>query len=156
MKIRKVEIDNRKKSVLITTAKGDYSLPFVKLPLPPALKNKITDIFVDKELGKEAITYFLESGDEESVHLDVFLDFNREPDFLRKLFLFKLTHKAQESLVQSKLSKNEICRRLKTSPSQLARLLDQTNHKKSVDKMLELLAVLGVTVEPEFDIAKSG
>ena len=153
MKIKSVEIDNKKKRVSIVTAKGEYHLPYVKLPSPPSAKNKISDIFVDKELGKEAVTYFLQSGTEDSVHLDVFLDFNKEPDFLKKVFLFKLTDRAQKALKESKLSKNEVCRRLKTSPSQLARLLDQTNHKKSVDKMLELLAVLGVVVEPEFDVA---
>lgn len=32
----------------------------------------------------------------------------------------------------------------------MARLLDQTNQNKSIDKMRELLTVLGVVVEPEF------
>jgi|GEM_PF-6874793 len=49
MKIKTVEIDNRKKSIFITTAKGEYSLPFVKLPIAPTFKNKITNIFIDKE-----------------------------------------------------------------------------------------------------------
>lgn len=52
---------------------------------------------------------------------------------------------------KSKIAKNEVCRRLGASPSQLARLLDQANHVKSVDKMLELLAVLGVHVMPDFE-----
>ncbi len=153
MKIKNVKVDNRKKNIFISTSKGEYSLPFAKLLNGPTQDNKIDEIYVDRELGNEAVTYILESGDEDSIHLDVFLDFNKEPDFLKKIFLFKLTEKAQKSLKTSGLSKNEICRRLKTSPSQLARLLDQTNDKKSVDKMLELLAVLGVSVEPEFDVA---
>lgn len=153
MKIKSVEIDNRRKRICILTAKGEFALPFVKLSKVPSSEDKITEIYIDKELGKEAVTYVLESGHEDSIHLDVFLDFNKEPDFLKKIFLFKLTDKAQQALKESKLSKNEVCRRLKTSPSQLARLLDTTNEKKSVDKMLELLAVLGVSVEPEFDVA---
>ncbi|MCB0368110.1 MAG: hypothetical protein KDD45_01400 [Bdellovibrionales bacterium] len=153
MKIKSVEVDNRRKRINIMTAKGAYSLPFVKLSKIPTVEDKIIEVYVDKELGKEAVTYLTESGYEDSIHLDVFLDFNKEPDFLKKIFLFKLTDKAREALDASKLSKNEVCRRLKTSPSQLARLLDSTNDKKSVDKMLELLAVLGVSVEPEFDVA---
>jgi len=153
MKIKNVEINNRKKHISVQTAKGEYTLPFVKLSKIPSSENWITDIYVDKELGKEAITYVMESGDEDSIHIDVFLDFHKDPGFLKQIFLFKLTDKAQEALDSSGLSKNEICRRLKTSPSQLARLLDQTNSKKSVDRMLELLAVLGVSVEPDFDVA---
>jgi hypothetical protein len=38
-------------------------------------------------------------------------------------------------------------RRLKTSPSQLYRLLDPANYKKSMDEMMRLLAVLGYRVE---------
>lgn len=153
MKIKSVDVDNKKKLVIIETAKGEYALPFGKLAEVPTTDNSISEIYVDKELGKGAITYVMDSGFEDSIHLDVFLDFNKDPGFLKEIFLFKLTDKAQEALKASRLSKNEVCRRLKTSPSQLARLLDQTNSKKSVDKMLELLAVLGVIVEPEFQVA---
>jgi hypothetical protein len=151
MKIKKVSLNNRKKSICIETRKGDFEFPFAKLDVRPTAKNKIKEIFVDPELGREAVTYFLESGVENSVPLDAFLEYNKDPDYLRMLFLFELTLKSQTEMKKSKLSKNELCRRLKTSPSQLARLLDQTNHKKSVDKMLELLAVLGVNVKPEFE-----
>jgi hypothetical protein len=41
----------------------------------------------------------------------------------------------------------QLSRRLKTSPAQLYRLLDTTNYKKTVDKMLELLHVLDAEVE---------
>lgn len=153
MKIKKVFLDNRKKCILVETARGQYSLPYSKLAKVPSSENKIADIFIDDELAKEAVTYILDSGCEDSVHLDVFLDYNKDPKFLKELFLFKLTDKAQDALVSSQLSKNEVCRRLNTSPSQLARLLDQTNSKKSVDKMLELLAVLGISVEPSFEVA---
>jgi hypothetical protein len=70
------------------------------------------------------------------------------------IFLFEVTLKAQRTMKKSKLSKNEIFRRLGTSASQLARLLDQPNQKKSADKMLELLAVLGINVKPEFEEVK--
>lgn len=153
MKIKAVHVDNRKKRFTILTSKGELHLPFVKLPAVPSSRDPIAKIYVDDELGKEAVTYFLRSGREETVHVDVFLDFNRDPTFLKQIFLFKLTDRAQRELKESKISKNEICRRLGTSPSQLARLLDQTNQKKSIDKMLELLAVLGVVVEPEFMVA---
>jgi hypothetical protein len=151
MKINNVSLNNSKKTIRIETRNGAFEIPFSKLDLPPTAKNRIKEIFVDAELGKEAITYYLESGQENSVHLDAFLAYNKDPSYLRMIFLFELTLKAQMALKKSTLSKNEVCRRLETSPSQLARLLDQTNHNKSVDKMLELLAVLGINVKPEFE-----
>ncbi len=151
MKINKVWLNNHKKTICIEISKGILEYPFAKLDVRPTPKNRIKELFVDPELGKEAITYFLESGRENSLHLDAFLEYNKDPDYLRMIFLYELTVAAQKAIKNSKLSKNEVCRRLATSASQLARLLDQTNHKKSVDKMLELLAVLGVNVKPEFE-----
>lgn len=134
------------------TAKGLFELPLSKVEGFNAKTNQIKEISIDPELGNEAVTYLLESEDENSIHLDVFLDYNRDSDFLRMLFLFEMSIEARKAFKISGLSKNEICRRLQTSPSQLNRLFDQKNHKKSVDKMLQLLAVLGVSVRPVFEI----
>ncbi len=97
--------------------------------------------------GRRAITYRLSSGQEDSVHLDAFLDYAEDPEFLRKITLHKLTLEARKALKASGLSKQEVTRRLKTSPSQLYRLLDSSNYRKSVDEMLRLLSVLGLTIE---------
>ncbi|MEK6705085.1 MAG: hypothetical protein AABZ06_04805, partial [Bdellovibrionota bacterium] len=93
------------------------------------------------------VTYVLDSGKEDSVHLDAFLDYNRDPDFMRKITLHNLTVDALKLLKTAGLSKQELIRRLKTSPSQLYRLLDPANYQKSVDEMLRLIAVLGYRVE---------
>jgi predicted XRE-type DNA-binding protein len=58
-----------------------------------------------------------------------------------------LIDEAQERLEQSPLSRREIIRRLGTSPAQFYRLLDSTNDRKSVDKMLMLLHVLGCEID---------
>jgi len=58
-----------------------------------------------------------------------------------------LIDEAQERLEQSPLSRREIIRRLGTSPARFYRLLDSANDRKSVDKMLMLLHVLGCEVE---------
>ena len=44
-------------------------------------------------------------------------------------------------------SKREIIRRLGTSASKFYRLIDQTNYRKSVDQMLNLLHALDCEVE---------
>jgi hypothetical protein len=147
MKIQNVAVNNRKKALDIETPKGAFSLPFSKLPLKPYAKDRIKNAHVDSELGGNAVTYVLESGKEDSVHLDAFLDYNRDPDFMREITLHKLTVDAVRLVKKSGLSKHELVRRLKTSPSQLYRLLDPANYKKSMDEMMRLLAVLGYRVE---------
>lgn len=147
VKIRSVVVNNRKKSVEIVTKNGLLSLPFSRLPTPPTSKDPIVKIFVDRELENMGITYVLKSGQEDAVLLDAFLDYNRDPDYVRQWMIYHLTIQAQDLLKKSDLSKHEITRRLKTSPSQLARLLNHANTRKSLDEMLRLIAVLGYRLE---------
>ena len=147
MKITDVRVNNRRKSIEIGTRKGVLSLPFAKLRVKPTAHARITEIYVDPELGRRAITYRLASGQEDSVHMDAFLDYNRDPDFLRKIMLHKLTLEAVKAMKASGLSKQEVIRRLKTSPSQLYRLLDPANQRKSMDEMLRLFSVLGINIQ---------
>ena len=99
----------------MTTAKGSYFLPFLKLRLSPSSRNKITGIEIDKELGSQWVTYTLASGEEDSVPLDAFLEYNRDPEYFKKLILHQLTVKAQKAVKASGLSKREIIRKLKRS-----------------------------------------
>ncbi|GAB4247480.1 MAG: hypothetical protein Kow00129_08030 [Thermoleophilia bacterium] len=93
------------------------------------------------------MTYRLESGTEGSVHLEQVLEYNRDPAYMRDLLLYRLTLAAQEAVEESPLSLREMARRLGTSPAQLYRLLDTTNYRKSVDRLLELLQVLDREVD---------
>ena len=147
MKIKTVSVNNRKKSLEIKIRKGKLTLPFSRLRLKPASDDKIIDAYVDKELDNRAVTYKLASGKEDSVHLDAFLDYNRDIDFMRQVILHKLTVQSVHLVKKSGLSKHEIIRRLKTSPSQLYRLLDPSNHRKSIGEMIKLLAILGYSIE---------
>jgi len=147
MKIKRVGVNNRKRCIEIETPQGSYTLPFSRLRLKPQRKDKIKRIYVDRELGSRGVTYILDSGQEDSIHLDAFLDFNKDPQFLRDVTLHQLAVHASKFIKSSGLSKQEIVRRLRTSPSQLYRLLDPTNYRKSIDEMLRLLAVLGCRVE---------
>lgn len=152
MKIKKVSVNNRRRCFEIETNRGMFSFPFVKLDLIPSKTNRIRDVYVDRELGKEAITYLLESGEEDSIHVDDFLFYNNDPDYMRDLTLYKLTVKAVDLIKESKLPKRELARKLKTSPAQVYRLLDPTNYKKTIDQMVKLLACLNYTLD--FVLAK--
>lgn len=147
MKIRKVKANNRRKSFEVETNEGSFSLPFAKVTPEPTAKNKITRIFVDKDLGNEAFTFILENGTEGSVHIDDILEYNKDPDYLKNLALYKLTLEVQKRIRNASLSKREIIRRLGTSAPQLYRLLDQTNYKKSIGQLLSLLFILDCEVD---------
>lgn len=146
MKIRSVSANNRKKAFEVKTASRIFSFPFSKLDPEPTDQDKLLRVFVDAELGREGITYVLESGKEGSVHIDQVLDYNKAPGYLRDMLLYKLTLEAQKRVDASPLSKREIIRRLGTSAAQLYRLLDQTNYRKSLDQVLRLLQVLDCEV----------
>ena len=147
MKIRRVIVNNRKKAFEVVTARSVYTFPFAKLRLQPGPSAKLKNVYVDRDLGREAFTYVLESGAEDTVHIDDVLNYNEDPSYMRDLLLYKLTLEARRRVKQSPLSRREIIRRLATSATQFYRLLDQTNYKKSVDQLLSLLRILDCEVE---------
>jgi predicted XRE-type DNA-binding protein len=147
LKIKKTYFDNRKHLIWVETSRGAMSLPFKKLTLKPTRENPIQEIYSDKELGNLAVTYILLDGSEDSIPSDAFLDYNCDPTYLRTIELHKLTIEANKALERSGLSKREVSRRLNTSMSQLLRLLDASNTKKTIDQMFKLLAILGAKVE---------
>ncbi len=148
MKIRRVMANNRRKVFEVTLAgKKRLVFPFARLEVQPTSDDPIANVYVDRELGAEGFTYVLKSGREGTVHVEDVLEYNRDPDHLRDLLLYRLTLEAQKRIAATRLAKREIIRRLGTSPTQLYRLLDQTNYRKSVDQMLRLLQVLDCDVQ---------
>ncbi len=148
MKIRAVRANHRRKVFEARTSNGKWlALPFARLEVQPTPDDPLAKVFVDKELGGEGFTYVLQSGREGTVHIDHVLEYNKDPDSLRDLLLYRLTLEAQKRIAATSLAKREIIRRLGTSPAQIYRLLDQTNYRKSVDQMFRLLQVLGCDVE---------
>jgi hypothetical protein len=147
MKIRSVKANNRRKAFEITAAKKRLVFPFTRLEVPPTADDPIASVHIDRELGGEGFTYELESGRQGTVHVEHVLEYNQDPDHLRDLLLYRLTLEAQKRVARTRLAKREIIRRLGTSPTQLYRLLDQTNYRKSVDQMLRLLQVLDCDVQ---------
>ncbi|PWU13977.1 MAG: hypothetical protein C5B49_13920 [Bdellovibrio sp.] len=51
----------------------------------------IAEIYLDKVLASKVITYMLANGKEDSIPVDVFLDYNKDPDYLREILLPSLT-----------------------------------------------------------------
>jgi len=147
MKIRSVRANNRRKAFEVRAGRKRFAFPFLKLEIQPSAEDPVMEVHVDKELDSEGFTYSLQSGQLGSVHIEQVLEYNKDPDYLRDLLLYRLTLAAQKRLAATPLAKREIVRRLGTSPTQLYRLLDQTNYSKSIDQMLRLLQVLDCDVD---------
>jgi len=147
VKITSVRADNRRRAFEVVAAVATRPFPDAKADPPPSAADPIVALFVDPELANEGFTYVLASGAEGSLMLDNVLDYNEEPGYMRDLLLHNLTCEALDRLQTTPLSRREIIRRLGTSPAQFYRLIDPTNYRKSVDKLLVLLQVLGCEVD---------
>ncbi len=148
MKIRSVTVNNRKKEFSVTVHSGaSYSFPYSEADPSPIPESPIEEVVVDKELGKEAITYTLASGEEGSVHIEQILEYNEDPKYLADLLTYRLSLEAQQCIETSALSRRQIAKRLKTSVPQLYRLLDPANAKKSMKQLVALLHILNCDVD---------
>ncbi len=147
IKIKEVNYDNKKRCFYIETSRGTLPFPYSKLHLIPTGNNKIKKAYADKEIAYDGFTYILESGDEDTVPVDAVLEYNKDPDYMRQMLLYKLSLKAQKILEKKKINKREVIRRLKTSPAQFYRLIDQAFYGKTVDQMIRLLSALDYSVE---------
>ncbi|MES2306493.1 MAG: hypothetical protein V4558_13375 [Gemmatimonadota bacterium] len=147
MKIQAVAANNRKKAFEVRTLRETFVYPYAKLATPPTSDDRVVDAFPDAEAGREAFTYRLESGAEDTVHLDAVREYHQDPDYLNEVLLHRLTVEAGKAMEESDLAKREVVRRLGTSASQLYRLLDPGHSGKSIGQLLALLHLLGREVE---------
>ncbi len=148
MKIRSVAVNNRKKEFSVTVYSGAiYNFPYSEADPPPCSGNLIEEVVVDKELGREAITYKLKSGEEGSIHIEQILEYNEDPKYMAELLTYRLSLEAQQCIENSALSKRQIAKRLKTSVPQLYRLLDPANASKSMKQLVALLHILNCDVD---------
>lgn len=146
MKISRVIANSRRKAFEVCARGQTYVFPYAVCRPRPAPENRVVRTWIDPELGSEGFGYRLASGSEGCVHIDHVLEYNRDPRYVADMLLYRLTLEAQTLVARSPLSTREIIRRLRTSPAQFYRLLDQTNYRKSLRQMLSLLHVLDCEV----------
>lgn len=148
MKIRNIAANNKRNEFSVTTRSGSaFSFPYVEADPRPDSNNRIEEVFVDKELGNEAFSYILESGEEGSIHIDQVLEYNEDPIYFAELLTYKLTLEARRRIQNSGLSRRQVARLLKTSVPQLYRLLDPANTRKSMNQLVALLHILHCDVD---------
>ena len=138
----------------VRIARGVVEFPWSQLDVAPTAADRVSDVGPDPELGGEGFTYHLASGAEGTVHLDHVLRYLKDPEYQRKLLLYELTNEAIDALAASGRTQRSVARQLETSMAQIARLLDATNSRKSLDQMIRLLAALGRRVELRVSAAR--
>ena len=146
MKIRSVRFNNKRKDFQVALSGKKYAFPYVKASPSPKSDDPVTRVYVDRELGGEGFSYELQSGKTGTVHAEQVLEYNRDPNYLRDLMLYKLTLEAQRRIADSPLSKREIIGG-SALPQLSYRLLDQTYYKKSLDQLVSLLQLLECDVD---------
>ncbi len=149
MKIMDVIANNRRHAFEVRTRRQTLMFPYAKANPSPTSEDRVEQVFVDPELGREGFTYSLTSGVEGSVHIEAVLEYNEDPSYMAELTMYRLTQEARERFERSRLSIREVSRWLGTSPTQLYRLLDPTNYSKSLTQIISLLYLLGAEVEVE-------
>ena len=149
MKIRGVVARIRRRAFEIQTRRQTYVFPYAMATPSPSVDDRILDVYVDPELGREGFTYRLVSGAEGTIHVDAVLEYNEDPSYMAELTLYQLTLEARRRFEESDLGSREVARLLHTSPAQLYRLLDPTNYAKSLKQLVSLLYLLGAEVEVE-------
>jgi hypothetical protein len=148
MKVKKIEVNNRKRLFEVSLKNGkEYTFPFSQLDIKPVATNKIASVEVDKEIASEGFSYLLEDGSGDTILVDQVLAFHCDPEYQLQQTLYNLTLALKSALSESTLSKRQLAELLGTSLSQLERLLDQTNYKKSANSLIKALGYLSRTVE---------
>ncbi len=148
MKVQSVTSNYRKREFILIDHSGfEYAFPYSHATPQPSSADRVAKVFVDKELGNEAFTYFLESGQEGSIHIERVLEYNGEPEFLADFLVYKLSLEAKRCIKSSTLSTRQVAKRLNTSVPQLYRLLDPANTKKSMKQLVALLHILNCDVD---------
>jgi hypothetical protein len=149
VKILGVVANNRKHAFEVRTRSRVLVFPYSKADPPPSPADRLAEVYVDPELGREGFTYRLASGEEGSVHIDDVLEYNEDPAYMAELTMYRLSQAARSKFEESGLSAREVARWLGTSPAQLYRLLDPTNYSKSLRQLFSLLYLLGCEVDIE-------
>ncbi len=114
------------------------------------IQKKVVEAGPDEEVGGHSFYFVLEDGKKDVVPYDQPLHIAQHPEYLKEQTLYGMTKRINQFIGQEKISKRELARRLGTSMSQLTRLLNPTNYKKELSRLIEIAAILDYEFTWEF------
>ena len=147
IRIEEVRGNNHKRVFEVRADGRWWEFPYAVADPVPTPEDPLDRVYVDPELANMGFTYVLASGREGANVMDHVLSWNDDPEYLNSLLLYLVTVEAQDRFRESGIAHRALARRLRTSPTQIYRLLDQTNYRKSFAQMFALLRVLGCDIE---------
>lgn len=146
-KFKAVTFDNKKRVFHLEYTSGlKVNCPYSAL----GIHGKVTEAGPDSEVGSHAFYFVLENGKKDYVPYDQPLHIVQNPEYVKQQTLFDMTLAINKFIKKEKVSKRELARRLNTSTSQLSRLLDTTNYKKELSRLIEIGAMLDYKFKWEF------
>ena len=146
-KFKRVTFNNRKRTFHLEYTSGlKIDCPYAAL----SIKGKITEAAPDPECGRHAFYFAVDNGERDYVPYDQPLHIANVPEYAKEQALYEMTKTINEFIRKEGISKRELARRLGTSTSQLARLLDITNYKKELSRLIEIAAMLNYEFKWEF------
>jgi hypothetical protein len=147
-KVTQVRAHNRRRVFeLALGRRGRFVFPYAVCDPVPGPEDRIEEVWIDPEVGREGFTYMLRSGAESTVLADHVLHYNDDPAYVAARLAHELSLEASRRWEECGLSVREVARRLGTSPSQIYRLLDPAVQDKGLGKLMGLLHVLGAKVD---------
>ena len=133
-KFKKIQFDNKKKLFYLEYTSGlKIECPYSTL----GIQGMVVESAPDKESGQHSFYFILDNGDKKFVPFDQPLHIVQNPEYVRQHTLYEITKQLNVYLEKAKIPKRELARRLSTSMSQLARLLDTTNYTKELSRLIE-------------------
>lgn len=123
-----------------------YELPFSVFRYDKiSCKNKFVSLTIDRTLNSLAVCYVLEDGSEGDFPSD-FVLYYCDPSYDWSP-LNQLKRMLKEKLPESDLSVRILADALKTSPSQVLRLLDESKTSKQLLQIFHLAELMGYTID---------
>ncbi|OFZ81320.1 MAG: hypothetical protein A2583_10355 [Bdellovibrionales bacterium RIFOXYD1_FULL_53_11] len=146
-KFKNIAFDNKKRVFNLEYNTGlRIMCPYFAL----GIKGKVIEAAPDPEVGGHSFYFILDNGKKDYVPFDQPLHIVQNPEYVKERTLFQMTKRLNEFIRQEGVSKRELARRLSTSLSQVARLLDTTNYKKELSRLIEIAAMLNYDFKWEF------
>ena len=142
---------NYRKNVLeITLREGrktkKHNLPFTVFGNKKIhSKNRFASIAIDRELGKQAVSFVLEDGSKGDFPAD-FVLYHCDPSYDWSP-INQIKRALKDKLGTSKLSVRVIADALDTSPSQVVRLLQENKVSKQLVQLFQLAELAGYRIE---------
>lgn len=142
---------NYRKRVLIITLQESKKTKFYQLPfsvfhdLNIHSNNRFEKLEIDEELNKQAVTFKLSDGSKGDFPID-FVLYHCEPSFDWSP-INQIKRVLKEQFMKSKLSIRVIADALKTSPTQVIRVLQENKTSKQLIQFFKLIELAGYKLE---------